>query len=870
MVVIGMGFPGIPADPWREQLDILWELLDQVVADEEAPAICQLADQAIQWGQSKREGSSAVFPDVPDSQVGPVVRLLVERMRLQNLVEDLARVELIKTRHGHPQDPHRGSVDSLSLRVLRDPPVVRGLNLDGHVVLTVHPTESTRRTVLQHVRQLSGLLDQRIDLRGHVRQTFEASLRESLRVLWRTPPQRANRPRVRDEVELGLFYAGETLFQTLPDVQNAVNTVLNTVGSRIRWRVDSWIGGDRDGHPFVDAAVTRYTLTRHRQTALSLYREPLERLEQVLSSAQRFVHQPDTCARWLAETAKAFAEPFEDLRIRYPDEPLRQMAGLMRSKLEATAQGDTRGYPSAHAFLQDVRQLGLFWDPDTRHWPPDLQRLVTQIETFGFHLATLDLRQHSRVQAAALAEIVGPLYHSWSEEEKIAALQRLITNPLPWIPASTATQDLQQTLELAQEFRRRSGLRTVQRFLVSMAHAASDILAVFALMQAVDPDLDLQVVPVIETLDDLQRAETMLDRLLAVPAWREAVWRQHNTQEVMLGYSDSTKDAGVFGASWAIYATQQRLSRWGLAHNITIGFFHGRGGALGRGGGPTSLAILAQPPGTLGGPLRMTLQGEVLSQKLLLPEVAFRSLELMLTAHAAAGLYPAHDPDPEIEVAMDAAARAAVRHYRALIDAPGFWDYFLAVTPIREMSALNWGSRPSWREEFQFEDLRAIPWVFSWTQNRTGIPAWYGAGTAITHLTEQLGLAQVKRLSQDWPFFTTLLHNLELALVKADLHASEAYQALAPASLSKQFWKQIRDEQSRLERSLKAISGMAELLADQPRLRRATLWRNPQVDALNHLQVRLLTAYRESGDESLLPLLAQTMEGIALGVRNSG
>lgn len=858
------------SDPWLDQVNRLWALLDQVVSEEDSPAIAELADRAIQWGESRRNGLLVTFPAVNDDEVGPLVRVLLERMRLQNLAEDLARIALLKAMHEPSQNPPRGSVDSLSRRLRQQPPPPGHSDLQGHLVLTVHPTESTRRTILQHVRRLSVLLDERVDLPGHGQETFTAALRESLRALWRTPPQRSNRPQVHDEVELGLFYVAQTLFDTLPEVQNAVNAVLDPSTARLHWRVDSWIGGDRDGHPFVDASITRYALTRHRQTALALYRAPLERLEHVMSAADRFVQQPDLCRQWLAETGTAFAECFEDLRARYPQEPLRQMAGLIRAKLEATYGGERSGYATAHAFWQDVRQLGLFWDADPRHWPPDLQRLVTQIETFGFHLATLDLRQHSRVQSAALTEILGSSYATWPEDEKIAALQRLSASPQPWIPIGSATQDLRETFDVVQEFRRQYGSSTVQRFLVSMAHNASDILAVMALLRVVDPELDLAVVPVIETLEDLQQAERMLDRLYAVPIWRQAVGRQHNTQEVMLGYSDSTKDAGVFGASWAIYHTQQRLSRWGHQHGITIGFFHGRGGALGRGGGPTSLAILAQPPGTLDGPLRITQQGEVLSQKFLLPGVAFRSLELMLTAHAAASLYAGCEPSQDVKQAMEAAAQASVHHYRALIESPGFWDYFLAVTPIREMSALNWGSRPAWREQFEFEDLRAIPWVFSWTQNRTGIPAWYGAGTALTHLIDELGIDSVRRLRREWPFMATLLHNLELALIRADQHAAQAYQALAPTSLTDLFWPRIGEERILLQTQLKSIAEADVLLADQPRLRRAAHWRNPQVDALNHLQIRLLTAYRQNGDDALLPLLAQTMEGIALGLRNSG
>ena len=862
---------GAPDEPWRELAELLWKLLDEVVVEEENPVVVELADRAISWGQTQRDGAPGAFPEVTNAHMGSLVRLLVERMRMQNLAEDLGRLDLLRTRRDNLQNPPRGSVDSLSHQTAQQEPCQRGLTLDGRLVLTVHPTESTRRTILEHVRRISHLVKGRRGLHGQARQALDASLKENLRALWRTPSQRINRPQVQDEVELGLFYVAETLFHTLPQAQTAINRVLlSHASSRLRWRIDSWIGGDRDGHPFVDAGVTAHALARHRQTALFLYRAPLETLEQVLSTGREFVQQPDILERWLAEAETAFTDVFNEIQTRYPEEPLRQMVALIRAKLEATARGEVRGYSTAHAFLQDVRQLGLFWDPDPRHWPTELQHLVAQIETFGFHLMTLDLRQHSRVQSEAVAEIIGAAFHTWTEENKIAALENLIANPRPWFPGSAATQDLRKTLEVAQEFRRASGADTVRRFLVSMAHAPSDILAVMSLMQAVDPELDLEVVPLIETRDDLQRATTMLDRLYDVPIWRKALEKRHNVQEIMLGYSDSTKDAGVFGASWEIYQAQRQLSQWGQNHHISIGFFHGRGGALGRGGGPTSLAILAQPPATINGVLRITQQGEVLSQKLLLPDMAFRSLELMLTAHATARLYPVPDIDPEAEAAVEAAARQSVEHYRSLIQAPQFWNYFLAVTPIREMSALNWGSRPSWREQFRFEDLRAIPWVFSWTQNRTGIPSWYGAGSALDHLIDQIGLTALQRLAKDWPFLSTLLHNLQLALIKADLQAASAYQQLAPHSLAGPFWQLIEEEHQRLKEALLTISDAPELLANQPRLRRAATWRNPQVDALNHLQIQMLSKYRESGDATLLPLLAQTMEGIALGVRNSG
>jgi phosphoenolpyruvate carboxylase len=859
------------SDPWRPRVQLLWSLLDQVVGEEEGASVVLLANAAIQWGKHGRQGVASAFPEVDGEVVGPLIRLLTERMRMQNLAEDLGRVELVRMRRGNSANPLRGSIDALARRMDAHAPTGGATHLEGHLVLTLHPTESTRRTILQHVRRLSEVMEGRRDWNDHAHESYEASIRENLRALWRTAAQRAIRPTVRDEIELGIFYVAGSLFDTLPDVQNAVNRALRSrSGARITWQVDSWIGGDRDGHPFVDAEVTRFALSRQRETALSLYRQPLRQLEQVLSATSQVLSQADRCWHWIENTRAAFPEAADDLKGRYADEPLRQMAGLMGAKLDATIRDERRGYANAHAFMQDARQLGMFWDPDPAHWPSDLTRLITQIETFGFHLATLDLRQHSRVHEEAIGEIVGPGYQELTEDGKIAALIDLWAAPLPWLPTTPATRDLQETLQVVADFRRRFGSGSVQRFLVSMAHAASDILEVMALVQVVDPELDLEVVPVIETLQDLVQAATVLDRLYQVPFWRDHVARHFNRQEVMLGYSDSTKDAGVFGASWAIYQAQRHLLQWGEEHHIQLAFFHGRGGALGRGGGPTSLAILAQPPGSLAGPFRITQQGEVLSQKLLLPEVAFRSLELMLTAHVEAELYQGQDLPRDIAALMDRAAAEAVASYRTLIQSAGFWEYFLAVTPIREMTALNWGSRPSWREQFRFEDLRAIPWVFSWTQNRMGIPAWYGAGTGLHYVLERLGVEGARHWVQAWPYFSTLVHNLELALVKTDLHAAQEYQELATKDLVETFWPRIQEEYHLLQDGLTAINASEELLAGQPRLARAIAWRNPQVDALNHLQVQLLKRMRASGDDALLPLMAMTMEGIALGVRNSG
>lgn len=860
-------------DPWRPTIDRLSSLLEQVVAEETGTSeISTFADTWVSWSHGRRQNNAAERPTLPGAYRSRVIRLITERLRLQNLSEDLARMDLVATHRGIQNRLPHGSLDALSERLKSQPPNIAAGHLSGRIVLTVHPTESTRRTILQHMRAISKQLRKGRGLDGVALAHHEESLKEALRVLWRTPNQRANRPRVRDEVELGLFYLKETLVDALSDILVELDRIFTQPPTpTLRWAVDSWIGGDRDGHPFVDAALTEFTLKRHRSVALSLYDAPLANLERTVSTSREYLVNPKRLEAWLGVERPHFDTLAQSLAEQYPEEPLRQMVGLIRAKMAATQQSTGHGYPHAQSFEQDLTYLGLLWDENPQHWPYVLRRLMFQVQTFGFHLATLDIRQHSRIHEQAVVEIIGEDYTSWSESERVIALTQLGEQPLPWVPTTPATQDLRDVLEVVATARRHHGPQTVERFLVSMAHQPSDLLEVWILMRTVDPNLNLAIVPVFETLDDLRRAKEILTILFQFPLWQHYLARQYHTFEVMLGYSDSTKDAGVFTGSWAIYQVQRELLDWGREHGVNIGFFHGRGGALGRGGGPTSRAIMSQPPETAWHSIRITQQGEVLSQKFLLPEMAHRSLELMLTAHVMAALYPGPEIDQETQAFLDPLSDRALAVYRELIQAPEFWDYFLAVTPIREMTALNWGSRPSWREQFQWEDLRAIPWVFAWNQNRMGIPGWFGAGSALEWALNQPGGHQkISSLLTTWPFLSTLLHNLELALVKSDLHMAADYQGLADPSLVHKFWPIVQKEHTRLKQALKEILGGHTLLAKNPRLAHAVAWRNPLVDVLNSQQIDLLACYRQTGDDQWLPLIAHTMEGIALGLRNSG
>lgn len=842
---------------WQTYWSQLHPLLDQVVHEEESELVVGSAGAWLALASELRLRQEPFHHVSSPSSVveeGIIARYLTERLRLQNLSEDLQRLASI-ARTG--ADPLRGSTAALRERLSHEPATVVSAKADGRIVLTSHPTESTRRTILQHMKKLGLLLQQDPNTQK------DHEILELLRALWRTPSQRTTRPTVADEVELGLYYIRESLFDMVPQMTSEIETLVTpNLMKGVTWRVDSWIGGDRDGHPFVDSKVTKWTLTRHHEVARELYAQRLSLLEHVLTSHPRYLNNQEEISSWLKAQGDQFPSLAETLKDRYPQEPLRQMVNLIKERLIQNV------YQNADDFKQDIALMEKAWSTAPTRQPPLLSLLARQIDTFGFHLATLDIRQHSRIHLQALVEILGDHYAHANEGEKLSLLTQAFDHLPPYRPDSPASQELQDTFKVIADAQKMSGPQAVSHYLISMVHGASDLVGLLLLLRIVAPDVKLDIIPVIETLNDLERCPKIMAEAYQVKAWREHITQRDGYLEVMLGYSDSTKDAGMLTASWAIFQAADSLSRWAEHQGLRLGLFHGRGGSLGRGGGPTSYAIMGQPTASLRHRFRVTQQGEVLSQKFLLPGLAHRSMELMVTAHVESLLYPTSDPGPKVWTLFNQLAHRALNQYRSLIDAEGFWDYFLDVTPIREMAALNWGSRPSWREQFQWGDLRAIPWVFSWTQNRTLLPGWYGAGTALAAMSASFGPLQ--DLYQSWPFWRTLVHSMELALVKADLHVAQAYQELTSTALKDQFWPTIREEYLKLKDAVLSITGHDELLADQPTLKEVIAWRNPMVDPLNYLQIETLIAYRAGHQEEHLPVLAQTMEGIALGLRNTG
>ncbi|MCL6561978.1 MAG: phosphoenolpyruvate carboxylase [Firmicutes bacterium] len=801
----------------------LTSLLNEVVREETSEAVVAEAQRAFAHAQVRRlvrDPKAASGGGWPTPTV-PLMHYFLLNLQLINLAEDLTRRERWLAHRREPL-PARGSLELLAQEESLLPPSAMHEPPGCRLVFTAHPTESTRPEVLRLLRHLGERMTEApLALYMPRRELLRQEVKEVIRQLWRSGVRYPERPSVLEEVQQGLFFWGETIWSVLPELLWDFATLARVRGERVSWRwwadllgVDSWIGGDRDGHPEVTAEVTEQTLAWHRETVLRRYQAMVETLRAVINGAAPAGRT--TVGERLGEIAR---------------------------RLEATRSGNSDGYAAPEALLADLEAVAEAVAGPSGEIPRELQLALIRVRAFGFHAMSLDLREHSGRLADAVA-----MYEANPEE-------------------TVAEHPVWRTFRMLSRYQRQWGVEGCHRYLVSMAHGPADLKRPLWIARQVDPDLVLDVVPVFETLDDLERAPAIMDALLADQEYRRHLDRRGRRQEVMLGYSDSTKDGGYLAATWALYRAASRLSQWARQRGVALGLFHGRGGALGRGGGPTSYAILAQPPETRGQPLRITHQGEVLSQKFLLPDIGYRSLELILTALLAHLKTPGQEPEDAGR--LEEAAAAAHRHYRQLIDAPDFWQYFTEVTPIREMAWLNWGSRPTWRETFSWQDLRAIPWVFAWTQNRMLLPGWYGAGTGLTAVLRGAGdLARLRYWYAHWPFFRTLIHNLELALAKADLGVARRYQRLAAAPEA--FWTAVEAEFGLCTEVVLAITGHRALLDGHPTLQSAIRWRNPQIDPLHRAQIWLLSHYRRTEEPQYMEPLALTMHGIAAGLRNVG
>jgi phosphoenolpyruvate carboxylase len=911
----GSGISG----PLSEQVNLLGAMLGSAVRDrfgdealrrvETLRRLCKRAEE--EGDPAAREEAAARIAELDLYQLTVLLRAFGAFFHLVNQAEkqEIIRINRSRSRSGVTRPESIGeTVAGLRAAGASLEDVVGWLGrLDIQPTLTAHPTEARRRTVLGKQRRIAELLG---ELRRPDRTddeeaaTLEAIFAEIL-VLLGTDQVRPERPGVRDEVEQGIHFLVGAVWDSVPHIHDDVRQALADaydadvpLPTFIRYR--SWIGSDRDGNPNVTPDVTRWTLARQETAALERYLHELRELRLELSLSDRQVPVPEALRESLERDGRD--TPLgEDVLRPFGHEPYRLKVSHMIHRVERLlAEPDSGAYDGAR-FLADLETIARALD-DTgfghlvRHGR--LARLLVLARTFGFHLATLDVRQHSGVLERAVAEAlrlagVEPDYAGLEEDARVALLARELENPRPLVAGGEALPetlaDVLETFRVIRDAIAREPA-SVGAFIVSMTHSTSDLLEPMLLAKEAGLTAPIDFVPLFETIEDLAGAGHRLAALLDHPVYRKQVAARGDFQEVMLGYSDSNKDGGYWMANRALHQAQDALGRAAREAGVELRLFHGRGGTVGRGGGRAGRAIGAMPANVHNGRIRFTEQGEVISFRYGLEPLARRHLEQIVSAmlrSAAGGGVGTFQPEPDDDALMDRVARSSMAAYRQLIDAPGFWEWYTTATPIEQISRLPIASRPVSRggAEVAFEDLRAIPWVFAWTQSRYLVPGWYGIGRALA--AELDGGPErrdhLRRIYRQWPFFTAVVDNAQREMGRARLEIARTYAALAgDAGASRDaedegdadsgeptFHASIVADFEAAEAAILEITGQARLLDDSPVIQKSITLRNPYTDVLNLVQVELLRRARTDPDP-LREALFLSVNGIAAAMQSTG
>ena len=847
-------------------------------------------------GEAGKSELAAQLDALPIEDTLHVVRAFSYFSHLLNIAED---VHQNRRRHAHAEagSPRRpGSIAHALDHVGKENLLEWFGRARISPVLTAHPTEVQRQSILECEREVARLLAE-----AQTPARDRALYAEVLR-LWLTAMLRLTKLEVADEIVNALAYFRLTFLPELPrlyaDLEEALRVHLGLESAP--WLpaflgVGTWVGGDRDGNPNVDGATLEHAATQQARLVLGHYLDEVNALGRELSLAGRLMQTP-------AEVLELAARSGDTSAYRR-DEPYRRAISGIYSRLAATARtlvrldasppavAELAPYSRAEDFLADLDLIarGLQAQGAAALAEGRLRTLRRKASVFGFHLAPIDLRQSSDEHAAVVGELlqsagVEERYLRLAEEQKVAILGRELSGPrplrVPHLQYSALVEKELAVVAAAAGAQARFGAAAVSKYIISHCESVSDLLEPGVLLREaglVRPDaLALDVIPLFETIADLERCAAILEQALALPLYRGWVRRRGDEQEVMLGYSDSNKDGGYVASNWALYKATTQLMQVCRAHGVRLRLFHGRGGTVGRGGGPSYEAVLSQPPGSVDGALRLTEQGEVIASKYADRENGRRNLEILVAATLEASLSPSRtEENARSSEVMEALAALALKEYRALVGAPGFMDYFRAATPFSEIARLNIGSRPPSRKaSHKLEDLRAIPWVFSWSQSRAMLPGWYGFGAAVARwLDEGRGsLAELKAMHARWPFFRAMLSNLDMVLAKSDLGIAGRYADLVPdRRAGNAIFESIEREWHRTRERLFAITGAAEFLADNPTLARSIRNRFAYLDPLNHLQVELLRRYRSGDqDERTVRAIHLTINGIAAALRNSG
>ena len=920
--------------PLKEDIRLLGRLLGDVLRDQEGEAVFDVVETIRQTAvRFRREDDAEAGKELTDllakltqEQTISVVRAFSYFSHLANIAEDQHHIRRRRAHLLAGSKPQQGSV-GFALGKLKAAGVTREtvqtFFRDALIVpvLTAHPTEVQRKSILDAEHDIARLLAERDTPQTPKERLANMQLlRSRVATLWQTRMLRYSKLTVADEIENALSYYRITFLRELPALYDDIEDDIaaeypNRDGSvtpidAAYVQMGSWIGGDRDGNPNVNAGTMQQALVRHATTILDFYLDEVHTLGAELSISTLMVS--------VSPALQALADNSTDTSPHRSDEPYRRALIGMYARLAATARalgatnilrkevGHAAAYFDATEFSADLQVL--IESLDANHGAilahPRLARLQRAAVIFGFHLASLDMRQSSDVHERVLAELfaragVEPLYGSIGEAQKVELLLAELAQPRllfsPYTEYSEATNGELAILRAAKEIRERYGVRAIRNYIISHTETVSDLLEVMLLQKETGllrPDageLDAMVVPLFETIPDLQRAAGIMKEWMALPMVSQLIASHGQLQEVMLGYSDSNKDGGFLTSNWELYKAEIDLVKVFADARVKLRLFHGRGGTVGRGGGPSYEAILAQPPGTVNGQIRLTEQGEIIASKFSNAEIGRRNLELLVAATLEASLMPHEDGGAHsqqlagFEAVMAELSERAYRAYRNLVyETPGFTDYFFAATPIAEIAELNLGSRPASRKSTRrIEDLRAIPWGFSWGQCRLLLPGWYGFGAAIggwiADGERDERIATLQAMFSDWPFFATLLSNMDMVLAKTDLAIASRYADLVPdENLRERIFKRIAGEHGNTLRCLATITGAHERLAGNPLLARSIQNRFAYLDPLNHLQVELIQRHRANAgapvaaDNRVHRGIHLSINGVAAGLRNTG
>ncbi len=908
--------------PLREDVRLLGRILGDTVRFQEGAeafdVIEKLRQTALRFhrnaDEAARQELQGTISRLPTEQAIRIIRAFGYFSHLANIAEDQHHIRRTRAHAMANSAPREGTMAHALARA-GTAGLSRGqlqaffASAECTAVLTAHPTEVRRRSSIDREMEVARLLDERDRgaLTPEELAANDKALRRAILTLWQTSILRGTRLRVIDEVVNGLAYYDHTFLRELPrfytdleDHLGAVDAAWNGIEIKPFLRIGSWIGGDRDGNPFVTAEALNESLRRQSGRVLRFYLDELHQLGGDLSLDRRMVG--------ISDALRELAEQSPDRSDQRQDEPYRRAIAGMYARLAATAWtldqvealrhavGDAPAYAAAAELRADLETIhaSLTANGSGDLAQGRLRALRRAVSVFGFHLAPIDLRQNSDVHERVVHELfdaagAGARYRELAEHARVTLLLAEIGNPRPLVsphlPYSTETAAELEILNVAATAHQRYGRAAVPHYVISKANGVSDVLEVAVLLKEVgllrprEHQLAVDIVPLFETIDDLRRCGAIMDALFALPPYRRLLGSRDNIQEVMLGYSDSNKDGGYLTATWELYKAELALIETFRRHGVVLRLFHGRGGSIGRGGGPSYQAILAQPAGAVQGGIRITEQGEVIAAKYSNPEVGRRNLEALGAATFEATLLSGQQPEPgpdDLSV-MDELSVRAYRAYRHLVyETEGFERYFRESTVIGEIANLNIGSRPASRtSSTRIEDLRAIPWVFSWSQCRVMLPGWFGFGTAVAGwlaANQPDGIERLRAMYRNWPFFRTMLSNMDMVLAKSDMSIASRYAELvSDTALRDHVFSRLRAEWDETVRILLAITEQETLLEGNPLLARSIRNRFPYIDPLHHVQIELIKRHRGGEtDQRIVEGIHLCINGIAAGLRNSG